>query len=368
MGDNIFINVLLSFVLVIVLLEALFLLIYKISSGKWYSYIKSVPFSKLHYKPHPYLPYILKNEVITKSQKQVQYSLHTVDFPSLKANKLNFYNGPNGDRDIIVPKPENLIRINCLGASTTGNYIEKDGQIFTYPLELEKILAKKYKNQKKIEVNNCGQGGYNTADLLVRSALQIVDTTPDYLIIYHAHNDIRSYLSPGFKSDYSHSRKNIGEVYWKYALGEKIPDFRINFLNFIKNKFLPSNIRWSLLDVIAKEKIDLTLDYSEGLKVYERNISSIISLFKQYNTKVILCTFSLFLHDKVKNDPLFKLYEKIVNEENKIIKNLSTKYNLDLVDCDKLIEKKIDNFLDTHHFTPKGMNILAKVISDKIIL
>ena len=74
----------------------------------------------------------------------------------------------------------------------------------------------------------------NSADLLVRFLLQIVDTEPDYLIIYYAYNDISSYLTPNFHSDYSHSSKNFGEVNWKFLIGSKIPNVPINFVNYLK--------------------------------------------------------------------------------------------------------------------------------------
>ena len=79
-------------------------------------------------------------------------------------------NGENGDRDVVIPKPKNLTRINCLGASVTSNYVRENDKNFSYPMELERILKSKYQN-KNIEVNNCAQGGYNSADILVRTAL-----------------------------------------------------------------------------------------------------------------------------------------------------------------------------------------------------
>ena len=114
-------------------------------------------------------------------------------------------------------------------------------------------IEKKF--NKNIEVNNCAQGGYNSADLFVRYGLQNIDTKPDYIIIYHAYNDIRSYLASGFTSDYSHSRKNLGEVYWKYYLGSKIPNIPLNFINYLINKFiLPLDERSTILEAIEKKK------------------------------------------------------------------------------------------------------------------
>ena len=109
--------------------------------------------------------------------------------------------------------------------------------------QLEKIL--KSKSKKNIEVNNCGVAGYNSADLSISFMLQNIDTKPNAVIIYHAYNDIEAYLKPNFSSDYSHSRKNLGEAYWKFSVGSKIPDIPLKFFNFLKNKWYPSNIRYS---------------------------------------------------------------------------------------------------------------------------
>lgn len=49
---------------------------------------------------------------------------------------------------VVIPKPKKLIRINCIGASTTGNYIEENNKIYSYPLELERILKKNIQKKK----------------------------------------------------------------------------------------------------------------------------------------------------------------------------------------------------------------------------
>ena len=358
---------LITFLILIIVIEFLFRFFYRLYTGTKYTLVKKMPFDKLYVEPHPYLPYIYKEKFRGGVRPtELNYTLHPhYKPPFLQTNNFRFNNGPNGDRDIAVPKPKNLIRINCIGGSTTGNYISVDNNSVSYPLELEKIL--KSKSDKNIEVNNCGQGGYNSADLLVRFFLQIVDTEPNYLVIYHAHNDIRSYLTPNFHSDYSHSRKNLGEVYWKFSIGAKIPDVPIKFINYLKNKwFFPSNVRQSLLELVSKGKVDSRVNFSQGLKTYERNLQNIIGSCLNNNIKVILCTFCFYLHERIKNDPLHILYEKIVLEENEIMKKLAKKNNLKLVDCYSLISRDKSNFVDSSHFTPEGMNLLAKTISEAI--
>ena len=166
-------------------------------------------------------------------------------------------------------------------------------EIYSYPLELEKIL--KSKKNKNIEVNNCGSGGYTSSDLLVRTLLQNLDTDPDIIIFYHAYNDIKSYLTPGYSSDYSHSRKNLGENYYKFYLGSLIPNIPLSFFNYLINKWFSQNHRYSLVDNISKGEFDLGKknNIEEGLNTYERNLQYLITVCKSRNIKIILCSFVL---------------------------------------------------------------------------
>ena len=129
------------------------------------------------------------------------------------------------------------------------------------------------------------------------------------------------------------------------------------------NKFLPVNIRYSLLSEVGKGEIDYNLDPTEGLRVYQRNLRTIIQLAEKNGTKVILSTYCQFLYDEIKNDETHLLYQKIVAQENEVMKNLAKKYQLELVDNAGTIEKEMENFVDSIHFTPKGMNAIAKSFS-----
>jgi len=288
--------------------------------------------------------------------------------PKLYTNSMGYYNGFDGKRDVTVPKPNKLIRINCIGGSTTQNYIQHENKNFSYPILLEENLKKKYSNLN-IEVNNFGQGGYNSAEILVSSMLKLIDTTPDYVIIYHGYNDIRSYLTDDFKSDYSHSRQNISNVQFKLSLNNLLPEIPINFINYIINKISPSsNLRYSLLDLVSVGKININNNYNEGLKVYKRNLSNIINLYQAHNSKIILSSLCFYLHEKVKNSEIHNKYMEIVKLENEIVFDLSKTYKTIFIDADKLINKNIENFLDTVHFSIQGMKNLSKIISEKINL
>jgi lysophospholipase L1-like esterase len=167
-------------------------------------------------------------------------------------------------------------------------------------------------------------------------------------------------------SDYSHSRKNFAESIWRFKLNDIIPDIPLKLFNYWKINCIFHDVRNSLTDLISRGKINVELDYSLGLKVYERNIQNIIHIAKKNNSKVIVCTFAVFLYDQLKKDPLHILYKKIVDKENQIIKNLSKKNKIQLADCDLLIPRNKKYFLDSIHLSKEGMEYLAKLVEPLI--
>ncbi len=346
--------------------EALFLLLFNFINKSKYIYKKKIPFNKLIVEPDENLPFVYKKNFKSPPKELLNFPLHAKKFFSaqLTTNSLGFFNGEEGNREIVLPKPNGLIRINCIGASTTQNYLSHENKNYSYPLELERILKKKY--NKKLEVNNFGTGGYTSLDLLKLLKLRLLNTEPDFVILYHAYNDIRSYLTPNFKPDYSHSRKSIGEIYHKFYISSKIPEVPINFFNYLINKWFPSNNRYALLESISKGEINLDQDITNGLKTFENNMQEIIDQCKNQKIKIILSTFCFNFHYKVQKLNIHKKYNEIVKEENKIIKDLANKNNLTLVDANLKIPKENSNFVDTIHFTPKGMSLLAYEISKSI--
>lgn len=354
-------------VLLLVVTDVLFRLAYRLYCGAPYTPPQRIPFQSLHMEPHPYIPYVYKRKFLTPQASPATYPLHKglYFFGQYKTNNLRFINGSDGNRDIVIPKPGGLYRINCLGASTTGNYIEFEGQVFSYPMELEKILKSELRN-KQVEVNNCGHGGYNSADILVRYALQVADTCPNVVIIYHAYNDISSYFTSNFDSDYSHSRRNLGESYWKYAISAKIPRIPLSFFYFLLSKWWPLNIRSSLLAQVTRGEVDTSLDPTLGLQTYRRNIQHIIDLCRCNNTQVILSTYCLYLHSEIEHDSLHQLYGRILAQENEIMRDLAMTNKLQLVDNAKLVPPDERYFVDSVHFTPEGMQVIARNIAEAV--
>lgn len=358
----------LVFLATIFLCEVLFRISYQIKMGKRYIIQPKIPFDEIFVEPHPYLPYVNKKKFPTPKTTLATYPLNrnkNFKFGRYVTNNMGHINGSSGNRDVIIPKPDNLIRINCLGASTTGNYIDVDGVSFSYPIELEKILKTTFPD-KQIEVNNCGVGGWTSAEILIDFALNIIDTIPDVIVIYHAYNDLVPSLTPGFKSDYSHAKRNLGEIWPYYKTASLFPNLPLAFYNYFIVQFLGQNIRHSLLDAVARGHVNLSSEFY-GLETYQRNIDHIVNLCKSNGIQVILSTYCHYLYDDVKYNKTHLKYHQGVLLENDAMRKIAEKHGLPLVDTNMLFQYEEKFFVDSVHFSPDGMRLLAECISQPII-
>jgi len=114
-----------------------------------------------------------------------------------------------------------------------------------------------------------------------------------------------------------------------------------------------------VLDHLSKGTVDFALDPSPGLSTYQRNLQHIIDLCHSNNIQVVLSTYCHFLHDGIKDEPLHRLYAGIVKRENEIVRHLADKNELMLVDNAALVPDDERYFVDSVHFTPEGMSMIA---------
>jgi lysophospholipase L1-like esterase len=95
------------------------------------------------------------------------------------------------DRDVAVPKPPDVLRLLCIGGSTTEEGPTNDA---TYPKLLEKALNAQFGGGKRIEVLNCGVSGLTTSGHVARLA-DYLALEPDMLVFYEGVNDVHRDLA-----------------------------------------------------------------------------------------------------------------------------------------------------------------------------
>jgi lysophospholipase L1-like esterase len=349
--------------LAVSLVEISFRLLHRVFLKRPYRIKPKVPFHQIFVEPHPYLPYVYKKNFKMERERTAEYALHVGKYtlPALRTNNFRHANGPDGGRDIIVPKPPGLIRICCLGASTTDNYIGYKGTAYSYPLALEGILQRRFPGLE-IEVNNCGMMGYTSAEIITKFFLSTIDTDPDIVVFHHAKNDLPASLTPGFSSDYSHSRRNFGEAYHRFRLASLFPHIPLASYNAIMTSVLHQSIRNGVLFLVERERADISRSFL-GLETYRRNIEHLIAVCKSRGITLVLSTYPYFLYPWIRNDVVHMKYHEGVQQENAVVRELAKRHDLRLSDNAVLMPNDEKYFVDSVHYTPEGMQLLAENIS-----
>ncbi len=351
----------------IALFEGVFRLLYRWRFGKVYNFIPKIPFEKIYVEPHPYLPYVYKKGAYTPKPQKLLHPLHKGEFTvaQYQVNNLGYVDGPDGDRDVQIPKPEGVYRIACLGASTTGNYIIHNNKHYSYPGVLEEMLQEQLETDQ-VEVNNFGNGSNTSADLLIRFLLTVIDTKPDLVLVYFALNDAPMSLTPGFQSDFSHARRSLGETYQLYKIGSVIPEVPLAFYNYMVNRILPQDVRNSLGHAISKGTPNIEGEF-QGFPTFRRNMEHLIHICKANHIPVALSSLCYFLYPDIQTQPWYVKCQEAVNQDNEILRDLARQHELILVDNARLVPEEEAYFMDHVHFTPDGMKLLAQNFANQII-
>ncbi|HKX45354.1 MAG TPA: SGNH/GDSL hydrolase family protein, partial [Planctomycetota bacterium] len=113
------------------------------------------------------------------------------------------------DEEWSLAKPPGVVRIACLGGSTTegGNH---EGHRGNYPTLLESGLdefARRRGVTVDYETLNFGVSGWTTAETLANWFLLAQDYAPDVVVLHHAVNDVPPRTYADYRLDYSHYRK-----------------------------------------------------------------------------------------------------------------------------------------------------------------
>ncbi|MEW6055559.1 MAG: SGNH/GDSL hydrolase family protein [Bdellovibrionota bacterium] len=245
-----------------------------------------------------------------------------------------------------IPRPQETIRIACLGGSTTE---------YGYPALLEEEL-RKTAPEKKFQVLNFGLSWWTTIHSVVNYVLNVRDFKPHIVVIHHNVNDHKYRGYPSWRGDGAHAF-----VPWHYR---GAPDrYLIHFS--VVYRFLRLRVQaiYRLLpkfgdfpeaadkysQILQKKGKALTYDPKE-LAIFRRNIETIINLAKVEGSKVILTTMPF---SQNYDDPTHLAIKRHMIEVNALLRQIASEQNAPLVDLDKTASEE-SFFLDMVHVTPEG--------------
>jgi hypothetical protein len=316
---------------------------------------------KLRYSPHPYLGYYPS--------------------PNFKNDKGDVHNslGFRGE-EIIIPKPGNEYRIVCIGGSTTYT-TGVDNYKKSYPYLMEKEL--KNMGYSDVNVINAGVGNADTWYSLINLDFRVLDLDPDMIIVdneietrmiypiefYRGDNTgrVSSYIAKEQKENIINKSVEL-RIIAKILFGYDRPYGSLNKLNSsttcVYDKYF-SQINNNTYPQGIFKKIDGMDILNTNQPIYtERNVINMIAICKANGIDIVL---SSFISVPLSKETSSKLYQKAIEENNQIMKNLSFEYEIPFFDFKAVMPVDQKYWIERGvHVNEKGSEIKAKLFADFI--
>ncbi len=258
------------------------------------------------------------------------------------------------DSAFLRAKPPRTLRIFTLGGSSV-NYLQ--AEFVQLALRLKETLKNRFDN---VEIINCGGHAYGS-HRLVSIAKEVLDYSPDLLLLYSGHNEFEELEQFTYANMKTLSlqrfiaRSALCRFVRDRIAARKIEELRKRHAQRMQDG---STKPWKL-DLTDEEK-------TERMKAYERNLSLIIEMCKVRSVPIIIGSVpsnlwnprldraedaerykavkDMFAHGKYEEG--LKLGREILKKadrrqssdiENSIIRSLAAKYGLPLADVENAV-------------------------------
>ncbi len=258
------------------------------------------------------------------------------------------------------PEPENpkrRVRVLCLGGSTTfaADLAEAD----TWPNLLADLLG-----PDRVEVLNAGECGFTSADNLINFALLQGELQPDFVLVYHGTNDLEPSYARGFRPDYSHRRRHVGE--WPY-LFERMPRGLDHCALYVLLRHAWVGYRGG--DLWQRyTRTEARYDFSagpKGLAVFQRNLRQLGALVKLRGGRTVLGTFQICdANARGKFGPEFApAWRRGIDLQNEQIRELARTDSLGLAEVTAELPPEPEFFSDFCHLNRRGNERIARAFA-----
>jgi lysophospholipase L1-like esterase len=335
--------------------------------GRDYFVALKFRWTESHVVAHPFLTFAYRKNGVIEQNQRLPYALWPNRYYSfkepLRLNSIGHF-GP----ELPIERSRGSLRIACLGSSGVANNIADQERDYCWPSMLQDRLASSPPIQRhfsSVEVMNCGIGGWTMIDVLIDFAVNTVHYRPDFVVMYQGLNDLPLHLMADYAFDYSHGRRNLGEVIHVIKRGYRFPKLRWwHSYEFVKDRLVGTgNVRNEVLGCIETCKPDYSRAY-RPLVAEEAALRHLLILCRAYGIRVIIGSY--VFHDHSGGPRNRKLYEG-VRLENAMFRRLAEEFDVPFIDLDGTIAKDRDHFVDAVHFTPAGMEFVAERVADSIV-
>jgi lysophospholipase L1-like esterase len=269
------------------------------------------------------------------------------------------------DRDWVASKSPGVIRIACLGGSTTqdGCGVDRNN---TYSSYLSRMMNRRL--QADVEVLNFGVNGWTSAESLVNYALVVSRYQPDFVVIHHAVNDVWPRLYPDYRSDYTHYR-----VPWQDARLSSWDKGLIAWSTLwaavrIQDRDLVG-IRERVIRRELGQPVELDRELSpQTISGYRGNLQRLCRLVKADGAVPVLMTMPYSVEAGGLGSPWLTLLGTGTEEHNEIIRGVAQDEEALLADAAYAFQSDPNEhdglFIDYVHLLPKGNRVKALLIAE----
>ena len=307
---------------------------------------------------------------------QVDVNGYSKYFPNQKKNDFDVETGERFEvsinsrgfrgREFSDKKDPGVIRIVCLGASSTFGYFDRDDQ--TYPVYLEQFLNERYPGGAKFEVINLGIPLLRSTEIYYLFLNEVTSLEPDIVTFYEGSNDsdppqewlTKSFIQAGIKRlgrtlMFARFIDSISSRYLKilYASldSKEVQDISNTFIYYISKINEECKNRGITFIVANQQKNSQAFD-RETLKhlTYQEEVEKIKIKFS-HTGALLHPELALLIHSVLMKN--LKVWVK----EN----------NLPFVDVISRLDHDRDVLVSWVHLSPKGNRMVAEALGEKIL-
>jgi lysophospholipase L1-like esterase len=291
------------------------------------------------------------------NQKRIDFDVETGERFNVTINKRGFRG-----RDFSDQKEPGVIRIICLGASSTFGYFDRDDE--TYPVYLEQLLNKKYAGRVKFEVINFGIPHLTATQIYNLFVMEGIPLHPDIVTFYEGNNDSeppRRWLD---ESLLHAAIKKIGRVlitarfvdsvsskYLKQSLSEQaVADISNNFINQVSKINQECRKRGILFIVANQQKNSQAFDRAMLKKLtYQQEVEKIQAKLEQSDA-LIHPELQLLIHSVLMKN----------------LRSWAKANQVPFVDVIARLDHDRDVLVSWVHLSPEGNRMVAEAFAEKI--
>lgn len=267
--------------------------------------------------------------------------------------------------DFALSKPDGVIRIVCLGESTTfGQPCDDDESI--WPARLEQRLTE---IGRRVQVINASAPG-QTIEQSIAKLDDLRRFDPDLVVVYHAATNIAAHTKRQFGGDTENADASVGLEPQLAQLRDRVS---LAYMLMRRN-----TTAW--LSSQFRRASDHRLD-DRGITRFENQLIDLAEQCRDHGYAVAFCTFPRAFDESQPNGEQARLAESALffnpqlsvaglNDAyaryNNAIRQVAQRAGIRLVDLDDAVDPGERNFIDSVHLSTVGHGAVADRIADLV--